>query len=235
MSSEDTATRAMYKSVDARAPVVPDRLREPIKHHVDDAMPAKFAADVGLWLHNNKDKFVRGGDDEGVSRFNYELTDVDNYTPVDMLTQFKQKLIATATSPEVLDALCVPEFDLRFVETHATLYHHGSHFDWHDDAPGPDGDLVPSRRISFCYYMHADPKMFSGGELEFLDGSTVEPKNNRLSLFHPMQQHRVRRVECWSSQFLHGRWALMGWLHGDAPEGWVNRLPKLRGRPNNRA
>lgn len=233
MAAGESATKTAYKTVDPRAPVVPTRLREPLYDVTDEFMPEAFAANLGGWLHQNRDRFVRGGDPEGKQRFNFELLNVDDYAPAELFAPFKKALIEKASEPDVLEALCVPEFDLRLVETHATLYHHGSHFDWHDDAPSPEGQLVESRRITFCYYMHAEPAMFAEGELEFLNGETVAPKNNRLVLFHPLQQHRVRRVECWSAHFLHGRWALTGWLHGDAPDGWLERVPQLRGRPNN--
>lgn len=224
-------TRQALEAI-GKPPLIPNRFREAVYHSTDDAMPPAFAGALGQWLHSNRDRFVRGGDDRGLARYNHELINVDECAPNDLLAPFKKMLIAEASKPEVLDALCVPAFDLRFVETHATCYHHGSHFNWHDDAASATDSLVESRRITFCYYLHSEPKMFEGGGLEFLDGTVVEPKNNRLTLFHPIQQHRVNRVECWSSHFLHGRWALMGWLHGDAPEGWVDRIPKLRGAPS---
>ena len=230
MTDSSSPTRKAL-AAEALPPVVPNRFREPIYHVEDDAVDTGAAEDLGRWLFDHRDKFARGGDEAGLQRFNYELTGLDEHAPAELLRPFKRKLIEATADKATLEKLCVPEFDLRFVEMHATLYHHGSHFGWHDDAPGYDGELVPSRRLTFCHYLHSTPKMFSGGELEFLDGTTVAPDNNRLCLFHPLQQHRVRKVECWSSHVLHGRWALMGWIHGDAPEGWVDRVPQLRGKP----
>jgi Rps23 Pro-64 3,4-dihydroxylase Tpa1-like proline 4-hydroxylase len=226
----ESPTRKMF-AADPLPPVVPNRMREAILYTEDNAMPSQFPGELGLWLYNNRCKFSRGGDHMGVERFNYELDNVDNHAPQDLLAPFRKKLASVIGDKAILDQLCVPEFDLRHIEMHATLYQHGSHFVWHDDANGYDGEIVPSRRITFCYYMAATPKMFDGGELEFQDGTAVAPENNRLVLFHPLQQHRVRRVNCWSASFLHGRWALMGWIHGDAPEGYVDRIPSLRGIP----
>lgn len=209
--------------------LVPNRFREPLFAVEDNAMPPEFAGALSRWLFENRRRFLRGGDDAGLQRFNFELADIDQHCP-DLLAPFKRKLIAAHVG--ALERLAVPAFDLRFIETHATLHHHGGHFTWHDDAPGYDGEFVPSRRVTFAYYMHTDPKMFAGGELEFLDGTAVEPKHNRLCFFHPVQQHRVRPVECWSAHMLHGRWALIGWLHGDPPAGWLERLPALRGEPH---
>lgn len=228
-ATDESPTRSML--LQSLAPIVPNRLRDPIYHIEDNAMPAQFSAELGRWLFENRDRLVRGGDDAGVQRYNYETTDIDTVMPTELLAPLRRKLIDATANEATLEKLCVPPFDVRYLEMHATLYHHGGHFIWHDDAPGYDGSIVESRRVTFCYYMHADPKMFSGGELEFLDGTAVEPKNNRLCLFHPIQQHRIKRVECWSSHVLHGRWAIMGWVHGDPPEGYVDRIPKLRGRP----
>lgn len=230
MGTDSSATRKMLTTIGPKAPVVPNRFRDPIYHVDDDVLDESVCSGLGRWLFENRDKLERGGDELGASRFNYEILDVDKLAP-DLVAPLKKKLIERTADADVLEKLCVPAFDVRYIEMHATLYHHGSHFVWHDDAPGYDGELVPSRRVTFCYYMHTEPKLFSGGELEFLDGTTVESKNNRLALFHPIQQHRVRRVECYSAHVLDGRWALMGWVHGDAPDGWAERIPELRGVP----
>lgn len=226
----ESPTRKMLKA-ESLPPFVPNRFREPIYHVENDLLEAEAVGKIGRWLYENRDKLARGGDEHGAQRFNFEIIDVDTVMPTELLAPFRKALIAKATDPEILAKLCVPEFDVRYLETHATLYHHGSHFVWHDDAPGYGGQLMPTRRVTFCYYMHAEPQRFSGGELEFLDGTAIAPLNNRLVLFHPIQQHRVKRVECWSAHILDGRWALMGWVHGDAPEGWAERIPKLRGTP----
>ena len=227
---DDKSPTQKLMAAEATPAFVPNRFRDPLYHVEDDALDESVASNIGRWLHHNRDKLTRGGDDYGNTRFDYELWNVDELAP-ELVAPIKKKLCDIAADPAVLASLSVPAFDLRYIEMHAHLYHHGSHFGWHDDGPSPEGRLVPTRRISFCYYMHTEPKMFSGGALEFLNGTTVEPNNNRLAVFHPIQQHRVRRVECWSAEVLSGRWALSGWIHGDPPEGWVERVPKIRGVP----
>lgn len=222
----DTGASPAISTLERQASM-PGRFRKALVAQHDNAMPDEFVSEVGRWLHHNTEKLVRGGDDAGAHRFNYELTELDKH--FDGLAPFHQML--TNLYPEVLETVGVDDFDLRYIETHATLYHHGSHFTWHDDAPGHDGEFMFTRRITFCLYMHTDPKMFQGGELEFLDGTRVDPENGRLALFHPLQQHQVRRVECYSAEALHGRWALMGWLHGDPPPGYIDRAPAMRGSP----
>jgi hypothetical protein len=231
MSSEpDTPTRRLLQ-MDPMPPAVPNRLREALFFQMEDALDEDDSAAIGQWLYSNRDRLERGGDELGTHRFNHEILNVEKHAPP-LLRPLRQRLTQLLGEQDMLRRLCVPAFDLRGIEMHATLHHHGGHFVWHDDAVASDGETVmETRRLSFVYYMHSTPKMFSGGSLEFLDGTAIEPQNNRLVLFHPVQQHRVLRVECWSSHVLHGRWAITGWLHGDAPAGYVDRLPRMRGEP----
>lgn len=46
--------------------------------------------------------------------------------------------------------------------------------------------------------------------------------------FHPLQPHRVRPVECWSADLIHGRWAIHGWVLGAPPPGFAERYERLR-------
>ena len=205
---------------------IPGRYRDALYKTFLDTMPGEWVTKAGRWLYASGANFTRGGDPRGVDRFNYELTDVDKH--YDAIGDLKSKLVELF--PQALEDIGIPDFDLEYIEMHATLYHHGSHFCWHDDAPGYDGAFIPSRRIAYCFYMHSEPKMFTGGELEFLDGTALTPHNNSIVMFHPLQQHRIRKVECYSAELLHGRWAFFGWIHGQPPEGYSE--PKLRGVPH---
>jgi hypothetical protein len=189
------------------ATLPPARYRHALVHVVPNAMGGEFGQQLGGWFHANRRLFVKGGD--GVVRRNYELVNVGDHCP--MLAPFHARLVDEMD--KALTACHVDPFDLGLIEVNSTLYHHGARFGWHDDSPGYDGRPEPTRRVSFCYYMHSDPRMFRGGELEFLDGTVIEPANDTLVMFHPLQRHRVRQVECWSCEMLHGRWALMGWVH----------------------
>ena len=209
-------------------PVVPGRFRAALVHSVDDLMEEGWAAKFGQAMFEKRSHLVRGGDAEGVWRYNWEIVHVDRHEP-DLVGDLRGRIIEEAVN--ALGPCLVPEFDVEGVECHATMHHHGNFFSWHDDADGyTGGDALETRRLAFAYYMHSKPKMFDGGELEFLDGTAIEPRHNRLAFWHPIQKHRVRPVECWSSHVLHGRWSVMGWLHGQPPEGWVDRIPKLRDR-----
>jgi len=183
---------------------LPERYRSAQFATYEGIMSNEWLAAAGEWLHSQRGYFCRGGDD-GQGRFNYELLDVDDIYPP--LAELKTKVVKLLD--EAVKKVGIQDFDLGRIECHATLYHHGSHFAWHTDTA-----TDKTRRLAFCLYLHADPKMFSGGELEFLDGTMVEAEHNRLVVYAPDQQHRTRRVECWSSEFLHGRWAISGWIHG---------------------
>jgi len=183
---------------------IPMRYRDALWHGVGKAMPVQWCAELGGWLHSHRSTLRRGGDDQGTYRFNYELLDVER--SCELLAPFRKLL--TTELENALAPCMVDPFELESIEMHATLYHHGSHFDWHTDA-----DEIETRQLAFAYYMHSTPKRFKGGDLEFIDGTLVPPDNNLLVLFNPRQKHRVREVECWSSGVLDGRWALTGWLH----------------------
>lgn len=206
MTMTNPATSAQSASEDDN---LPERYRESKFTIFEDAMPKEWMAEMGKWLHSQRCYFNRNNEN-GKLRYNYGLSDIDElHQPT---ADLKKAIVAKLD--EAIKEVGIPDFDLEHIECHATLYHHGSHFVWHTDHNGYDGEPALTRRLSYCLYLHSNPKMFSGGELEFTDGTMVEPKHNSLVVFEPRQQHRVRRVECWSADFLHGRWAISGWIHG---------------------
>lgn len=224
MSGDMEATRESMKA-EASPALVPTRFHRALVHVVDEAVDAADAADLGHWLHEHRWE-LQLAQSPGVMR--WQLNHLDARAENHAATIRKAVLDSLDAASE---ACAVPPFDVLHIETHATLYHHGGQFDWHDDIEDYEGEIVPTRRLSFCCYFHSPQQMFSGGELEFMDGTTVAPKHRSIALFHPVQQHRVRAVECYSAEALHGRWAVTGWVHGEPPEGWLERLPRLRGRP----
>lgn len=201
--------------------LVPHRFRRPLHLVLDGAVSPKFESAVGPWLHARRLNFWRAGDEQGEGRFAWEMEHVDQADP-ELFAELRRTVIEKL--PEALEACVVPEFDLEGVEMHASVYHHGSHYAWHEDLEGPED----RRRLAFAYYLRTEPTMFKGGELEFLDGTTIEPESGRLAFWHPLQAHRVRPVECWSADLIHGRWAIYGWLLGAPPPGFAERYQRLR-------
>jgi hypothetical protein len=197
---------------------MPERYRRALFHVSDGLMPEDWIRTMGEWLYHQRTQMTQGGDTLRQHRFAFETCNVDRIC--EHVAAFRAKLVEAI--PDALEPCGIPDWDLADVECHATLYHHGGLYDWHSDAePGVDEDppedvmaLLARRRLAFAFYLRQEPAMFTGGELEFLDGTKVEPKNNRLVLFRPEQRHRVAPIRCWSARALHGRWALSGWLHG---------------------
>ena len=170
----------------------------PLAHVVDDALPAEFADELLRWIYQNRGCMQRdSGYDPGSHRCSYGLTEFDERAP-DLWARLRPRLLELYQA--ALKPCAEPSFDLQSIQCFATLYHHGMGFCWHDDAQQdldenlpavPQGhELVPDRRLSYSLYLNAEPKMFSGGELELMDGTVVEPKHNRFVFFNPLQQHR---------------------------------------------
>ena len=201
--------------------LVPHRFRRPLHLVLDGAVPSSFEAEVGPWLHAQRLHFLRAGDEEGRGRFAWEFDHVDQAN-AELFAKLRAKIVEKL--PEALEACAVPEFELEGVEMHASVYHHLGHYIWHEDLESADD----RRRLAFAYYLRTDPPMFKGGELEFLDGTAIEPESGRLVFFHPLQPHRVRPVECWSADLIHGRWAIHGWVLGAPPPGFAERYERLR-------
>lgn len=200
-------------------PVVPGRLREPLVHVVDNAMPGTWCRDVGGWLYLNRKQLVahRAGEWRSAA----DLVDFGDQAR-EMTAPLRAMLLREL--PMALGPCGVADFDLQGVELCATLYHHRGLCDWSDGIA--EGEA--HRRIGFELTLCTDPKMFTGGELEFLDGTVIAPENGRLVWTHPIQARAVREVECPSHAMLHGRWSVWGWLHGPVPDGWHDIVGRWR-------
>jgi len=80
-------------------------------------------------------------------------------------------------------------------------------------------------RLSFLYYLHRNPKVFSGGDLEFyrnnsmnnlghdeLPFTRVEHQDNLLVVFPSKTFHGVTKVVCSSKNFRDGRFSAAGFI-----------------------
>lgn len=201
--------------------LVPHRFRKALYHVSDDCVPGEVEPIVGPWLHARRDLFERIGDDGGEGWFAWRLWDVDTLDPA-VFAPIRAAILKAL--PEALKDCAIPEFDVQGVEMHATLYHHKCHASWHEDVWEEDS----TRRIAFAYYLRTDPVLFQGGELEFLDGTAIEPVSRRAVFYHPLQLHRVRPIECWAADFIAGRWAIHGWVLGPATDSTRSMIRRLR-------
>ena len=91
-----------------------------------------------------------------------------------------------------------------------TASNDGDYFRLHQDG-GPDD----TREITFVYFLHGEPRPFSGGELKIRD-STVMPLGDTLVLFPSCSVHEVLPVQVPSRQFADSRFTVNGWIHRGA-------------------
>ncbi len=123
-----------------------------------------------------------------------------------------------AVLPSVLDQLGIEEFPITNVEAQITASNDGDFFGAHsDDAQ----EMIASRRITFVYFFHREPRPFEGGELRLHDSArdrnrgyqTIAPQQNQIVFFPCAVSHEITPVECPSRAFADSRFTLNGWLH----------------------
>jgi hypothetical protein len=120
--------------------------------------------------------------------------------------------------PRVLERLGIERFPVTQVEAQITASNDGDFFAIHsDDAQ----ETIASRRITFVYFFHREPRPFEGGELRLYDPAgnstrgyqTIVPQQNQIVFFPCSVSHEITRVACPSRAFADSRFTLNGWLH----------------------
>jgi Rps23 Pro-64 3,4-dihydroxylase Tpa1-like proline 4-hydroxylase len=125
--------------------------------------------------------------------------------------------------PRVLDQLGIEQFPVTQVESQITASNDGDFFRAHSD---DSEEIIASRRITFVYFFHGEPRPFEGGELRLHDShregglqvssgsyQTVVPQQNQIVFFPCSLLHEITPVECRSRAFADSRFTLNGWLH----------------------
>lgn len=123
---------------------------------------------------------------------------------------------------ETLTALKVQPFSASKITVQLIAQNDGDYVKRHCDR----NTVAPDRKITFVYYLHQQPKLFSGGEFVLYDSHLeagtlipsdsrriIQPINNRLLLFVSRNFHEVLPVQCASGMFAHSRFAFSGWFH----------------------
>src|SRR5262249_26073537 len=113
------------------------------------------------------------------------------------------------------------EFPLGRIEMQATASNDGDYFRLHPDSDGHD-----RREITFVYFLHRDPRHYSGGELRIfstrvINGELVHadrshiltPQQDALVFFPSLNQHEVLPVRVPSKAFGDSRFTINGWIH----------------------
>jgi predicted 2-oxoglutarate/Fe(II)-dependent dioxygenase YbiX len=111
-------------------------------------------------------------------------------------------------------------------------YPDGTFFRVHRDRPTPqasDERAKRTRRITFTYFFHLEPQLFTGGDLLLYDSdpeadqywqhryTRVVPRPNTLVCFPSGYYHEVTTVQETSGDLLAGRLAVNGHLHQAEP------------------
>ncbi|ROZ66372.1 2OG-Fe(II) oxygenase [Ramlibacter sp. WS9] len=148
------------------------------------------------------------------------LTDIGPYR--DMI----EKRVAKAV-PELIDRLGLTPFQATGFEVELVAHGDGAFYRRHIDVfTGSDrapGDAAADRLISLVYYLHREPKGFSGGELRLYPqirptdispegGIDVVPQHDMAVAFSSWLPHEVRAVTCPTGQFGDARFAVNCWV-----------------------
>jgi hypothetical protein len=121
--------------------------------------------------------------------------------------------------PSVLEQLGMTEFPVTQTEAQITASNDGDFFGEHRDN---SEEMIASRRLTFVYFFHREPRQFEGGELRMHDSressriasyQAITPQQNQIVFFPCSVLHEITAVECRSQAFADGRFTLNGWLH----------------------
>lgn len=124
-----------------------------------------------------------------------------------------------ASSPGLAEAFGVAPFAPGDVECQLTISRGGDYFKRHDDS---GCDSTATRRLSWVYYAHPNPRRFDGGELVIYNARpvagakggayAVQPEGDLLIVFPSSCSHEVRPVRAYGPDVDDARVTLNGWV-----------------------
>jgi Rps23 Pro-64 3,4-dihydroxylase Tpa1-like proline 4-hydroxylase len=125
--------------------------------------------------------------------------------------------------PAVQDRLGIEEFPVTHAEAQITASNDGDFFAAHSD---DSQEIIATRRITFVYFFHREPRRFEGGDLLLHDSrcvageqtqagsyQSISPRQNQIVFFPCALLHEITPVKCESRAFADSRFTLNGWLH----------------------
>jgi len=119
--------------------------------------------------------------------------------------------------PDLLTRLNIPKFTLGRFEMQASSYVDGGIFVRHRDA-GNYPSVSSLRILSYVYYIHQEPRLFSGGELCLYHPDSGEcvfkalPPSNSIIFFPSRLEHEVLPIKSEYGEMRLGRCTVNGWL-----------------------
>ncbi len=125
--------------------------------------------------------------------------------------------------PGVLQQLGLPAVTPNQIDVQMTATGDGEYFNVHLDN---STERFQSRKLSFVYFFHREPKAFEGGQLRIFDldrydqvaqagarYTEVEPVQNQIVFFPSGYLHEIALVHAPSGAFEDSRFTVNGWIH----------------------
>ncbi|AZZ94474.1 hypothetical protein EUZ85_28685 [Hahella sp. KA22] len=197
---------------------------------VPDFLPKQDIDDLLGFARANKERFEAGkvsGPDELQPQIRNSLR---------LNLPGLQETISNLLTPKILaelerysSLLNVPFFQVNELEIKFCCYPDGAYFHIHRDDQATYTDSLGEqalcgRQISFAYYFHQLPKLFSGGDLRLYATDrkhsiyshkrfeTIAPQHNSLVLFPSGFFHEVLKTHVPSGDIMNSRFAINGHL-----------------------
>ena len=163
-------------------------------------------------------KVTGGGDRERVdpeARVNLEV--FDRSTAAEVRLRIAPKVRSLV--PEILARLRMDGIGRTSIEMSMRVYLDGGFYRAHRDNRS---ERTRQRKLSFVYFLHREPRRFSGGDLLLHDTDTdagacspgkfsrIVPLRNSIVFFPCDYWHQVTPVQCGTDDFGDGRWVVNG-------------------------
>jgi SM-20-related protein len=132
------------------------------------------------------------------------------------LSPLKATLIAQT------DALCagagIAPFPVDHLEWSIVAHGDGDYYRTHIDTRTGQEGAGHMRVLSCVYYLHHEPRAYSGGALAFhpigpIAGASIDSLHNRLIAFPAFIPHEVEPINCPGDAFADRRFSVNCWLH----------------------
>lgn len=193
--------------------------RGPVAPHLvtEHFLSAPESAALRQWALDNRDRFRPAKTDHGVRPEAREALSLRDLGPFAELIQTR----ARDNLADWIGRLRVTAFAPSLVELELVAYNDGAHFAIHSDTYSSRMPAFGDRMLSAVYYLHEEPKRFSGGALRLHrldarsshDGFDISPDGGRLVVFPSWWPHEVLRVSCGTRAFEDSRFSVNCWIH----------------------
>jgi SM-20-related protein len=186
-----------------------------------DFLPSAMASDLLSWAIDNEAQFnpttVGEGDGQRTDPQVRVSVSTRKFGPT------KQKLCdrLLRLAPDLVRDLRVNNLEIVKAELELVAHNDGAFYIRHiDTATGADAAAGGLTFVSAAYYVHRQPKAFSGGALrlhrfgspadsDFLD---IAPEHNLLVAFPSWAPHEVTPISCPTRAFADSRFAVNIWI-----------------------